>query len=239
MSLALAQTSTKNSAKNSTNTPAPAPAETDKPDLRGLATALSPLGTYYLLHNGFGVGLVASLALSSVVPGVRTVLSLFRDRNLNALATLMLVVNLLGIALSFATGDPRLMIAKDSVISSVIAVSILLSVAGRRPMMSAGLKPMITKGDPAKAAAWDRLTAGSAPFRRAESLFSLIWGAALLADCAARFVGAFTLPVATMIWLSTVILVAAIGAGIAFGSLASNPIEKMVAAEARAAAETA
>lgn len=214
-----------------------------KADLRGLAAVLTPLaldvavplGSYYLLHDGFGVSLVASLALSSVVPGVRTVLGLVRDRNLNALATLMLVVNILGIVLSFSTGDPRLMIAKDSVISSVIAIAILVSVAARRPMMSAGLKPMITKGDPAKVRAWDRLTVESAAFRRAEALFSAIWGGALLADCAVRFVGAFTLPVATMVWLSTVILLGAIGVASMVGSVASRPIEKMVKAEAAAA----
>src|SRR6202012_5216713 len=95
-----------------------------------------PVGSYYLLRDGLGLSLWLSLALSSVVPAIRSVAGILAERRLNVLALLMLAVNLAGIAVSFATGDPRLMIAKDSVISSVIAIAILLSVAARRPLMS-------------------------------------------------------------------------------------------------------
>ncbi|HEX7269733.1 MAG TPA: VC0807 family protein, partial [Streptosporangiaceae bacterium] len=120
----------------------------------GLATALRPLlidvgvpvGSYYLLHNALGVSLWLSLALSSIGPAVRAIVGLAARRELNLLAVLMLAVNLAGIAVSLLTGDPRAMIAKDSVISSVIAFGILISAALRHPLMSAGLKPFITKG---------------------------------------------------------------------------------------------
>jgi hypothetical protein len=61
-----------------------------------------------------------------------------------------------------------------------------------------------------RTAAWDRLAASSARFRRFEALFSLIWGLALLADCAARLIGACTLPVSTMVWLGTVLILGTI-----------------------------
>jgi hypothetical protein len=63
-------------------------------------------------------------------------------------------------------------------------------------------------------------------------LFSAIWGCALLADCAARLAGACTLPVATMAWLSTVMVLAAVGVGIVAGSVAARPIQKMIDAAA-------
>ena len=78
-----------------------------------------------------------SLALSSVGPGGPVGGGLAGERKLNVLAMLMLAVNLAGIAVSFLTGDPRAMIAKDSLISSVIAFAILGSVIARRPLMSA------------------------------------------------------------------------------------------------------
>jgi hypothetical protein len=40
--------------------------------------------------------------------------------------------------------------------------------------------------------------------------FSTIWGLALQAGCAARLVGAYTLPVTTMVWLDTVFAIGAI-----------------------------
>ena len=122
-----------------------------------------PVGSYYLLHAGLGLSLWLSLALSSVVPAVRSVTGLVARRELNVLALLMLFVNVAGIVVSFATGDPRLMIAKDSVISSVIAIAILASVAARRPLMTAGLKPFLTRGTAERTAAWDRLAAGCGP----------------------------------------------------------------------------
>jgi hypothetical protein len=205
----------------------------------GLATALRPLvidvgvpvGAYYLLHGAFGLSVWLSLALSSVGPAVRALAGIAAERKLNVLAAGMLAVNLAGIVVSFLTGDPRAMIAKDSLVSSVIAFAILASVAARRPLMSAGLRPFMTKGSPQRAAAWDRLSAGCARFRRLELLFSAIWGFALLADCIARLVGAYTLPVATMVWLSTVMVLGAVGLGIVAGGPAARSIEKMVDAE--------
>ena len=146
----------------------------------------------------------------------------------------MLAVNLAGIVVSFLTGDPRAMIAKDSLVSSVIAVAILASVAMRRPLMSAGLKPFMTKGKPERTAAWDRLATTSGRFRRLELVFSTIWGLALLADCAARLAGAYTLPVTTMVWLGTVFTLGAIGLAIVIGGVAAGPIQKMIDAETEA-----
>ena len=193
-----------------------------------------PLGSYYLLHDAFGLSLWLSLALSSVGPAVRSVASLVGERKLNVLAALMLAVNVAGIVVSFLTGDPRAMIAKDSVISSVIAFAILGSVIARRPLMSAGLRPFMTQGTPERSAVWDRLAADSARFRRFELLYSTIWGVALLADCAARLVGAYTLPVTTMVWMSTVLTLSAVGVGVMVGgAVAAMPILRMIETEVR------
>jgi hypothetical protein len=201
--------------------------------LRPLAIDVGiPLGSYYLLHGAFGLSVWLSLALSSVGPAIRAIASIAISRKPNVLAMLMLAVNLAGITVSFLTGDPRGMIAKDSLISSVIAIAILASVVMRRPLMSEGLKPYLTRGEPERTAAWDRLSACSRRFRRLEMLFSAIWGLLLLAECIARLVGAYTLPVTMMVWLSTVLTLGAIGLGIMLGGAAAGPIEKMIRAEA-------
>jgi intracellular septation protein A len=198
--------------------------------LRPLAVDVAvPVGLYYVLRDGFGVSLVLSLAASSVLPAIRSAAGFARERRLNALAALMLAVSVAGLAISFAAGNPRWMIAKDSVVSSVIAVAMLVSAGAGRPLMSAGLKPFLTKGLAGRTAAWDRLTAGSARFRRLERIYTAIWGSALLADCVARVIGAAVLPVGTMVWLSTVMIVAAIGlAVVVSGGVAAAPLEAML-----------
>jgi hypothetical protein len=209
---------------------------------RDLAAALRPLlidvgipvGVYYLLRNAFGVSLWLSLALSSIGPAVRAIAGLVAERKLNLLAALMLAVNLVGIVVSFLAGDPRAMIAKDSIVSSVIAFAILGSVVLRRPLMSAGLKPFMTRGEPQRTAAWDRLSAASPRFRRLELLFSTTWGLVVLAECVARLAGAYTLPVPTMVWLGTVMTLGAIAVAIVAGGATAGPIQKMIDAEAAA-----
>ena len=66
-------------------------------------------------------------------------------------------------------------------------------------------------------------------------MFSTIWGVALLAECAARLVGAYTLAVTTMVWLGTVFTMSAIGLAILIGGVAAGPLQKMLDAETRRA----
>ncbi|MGV9760754.1 VC0807 family protein [Streptomyces tricolor] len=198
-----------------------------------------PLGSYYLLKEALGLSTFAALAWSSVVPAVRTVWGLVRERRANALAALILVVNVVSLVLSFVSGDPRLMLAKDSGVSSTVALGILLSVRLGKPMMTEGMKPFLVKGDAGREAAWQRLmsgqAAGSAAFRRRERLFSVVWGLVLLAECVVRVVGAYTVPVDTMVWLGSVVLVVAMVIGfVVGGALAAGPMEEMLTAEAAA-----
>jgi hypothetical protein len=198
-----------------------------------------PLGSYYLFKGAFGMSTFVALAWSSVVPAGRTLWSAVRERTLNGLAGLILVVNVVGLVLSFVSGDPRLMLAKDSGVSSTVGIGILVSVALGRPMMTAGLKPFLVKGDAVKEAAWERLESGvataSADFRRRERAFSIVWGVVLLAECVLRVVGAYTVPVDTMVWLGSVVMVVAIGMGIVVGgALGAGPMEAMLRAEVKA-----
>lgn len=207
--------------------------------LRPLALDVAaPLVGYYLLHSACGLSEFAALAWSSAFPAARTVLGLLSERRLNLWAALMLTVNLAGLALTFVTGDARLMIAKDGGLSGTVALAILASAVIGRPVMTPMLMPFVTKGRRDLAASWQRLVegraAGSRAFRRHERLFSGIWGTALLAECVARVVGAFTLPVSTMAWLSTVFLIGAIVAGSLLGQTAVEPIERLVRDEAEA-----
>jgi len=193
-----------------------------------------PVGSYYLFKDAFGMSTFAALAWSSAVPAVRTVMGVVKERTVNAFAALILFVNLVGLLLSFVAGDPRLMLAKDSGVSSAIGIGILVSVAMGKPMMTAGMKPWLVKGIAAREAAWVRLQSGSPAFRRAERLFSVVWGVVLLAECVVRVVGAYTLPVDTMVWLGSVILIVAMVLGfVVSGAVAAGPMAQMLIAEVK------
>ncbi|MDX2548819.1 VC0807 family protein [Streptomyces sp. WI04-05B] len=191
-----------------------------------------PVGSYYVFRNGLGMSAVAALGWSSAVPAVRTGWSVVRRRTVNAMAALILVVNVAGVLLSFVAGDARLMLVKDSGISSVIGIGVLVSVRLGRPMMTEGMKPFLLRGDAERAAAWERLVSGSARFRRAERTFSVVWGVVLLGECVARIVGVYVLSVDTMVWLGTVVMVGAMLLGVLVGgALAVEPMKVMLRAE--------
>lgn len=196
-----------------------------------------PIGAYYLLRNGLGMSTLTALGLSSVVPAVRTGWSLVKERTVNGLAALILVVNVVGLLLSFVAGDPRLMLAKDSGVSSVIGIGVLVSVAMGKPLMTAGMKPWLVKGLAEREAAWARLMAKSVDFRRAERRFSVVWGVVLLAECVLRVVGAYTLPVDTMVWLGSMVMVVSMAvAFLVSGALGAGPMAHMLIAETKAGA---
>ncbi|MGY1500048.1 VC0807 family protein [Streptomyces sp. QTS52] len=188
-----------------------------------------PVGSYYVFRNGFGMSAVAALGWSSAVPAVRTGWSVVRGRAVNAMAVLILVVNVVGVLLSFVAGDARLMLLKDSGVSSVIGIGVLVSVRLGRPMMTEGMKPFLVRGDAERAAAWERLVSRSMRFRRAERTFSVVWGVALLGECVARIVGVYVLPVDTMVWLGTLVMVGAmVVAVLVGGALAVDPMKGML-----------
>ncbi|MFG2555231.1 VC0807 family protein [Streptomyces sp. NPDC048581] len=199
-----------------------------------------PVGSYYLFKEAFGASTFAALALSSVVPAVRTVWCVVKERRVNALAGLILVVNAVSLLLSFVSGDPRLMLAKDSGVSSAIGLAVLVSVVVGRPMLTAGFKPFLVQGDPAREAAWERLVggsvAGAVAFVRAERVFSVVWGVVLLVECVVRVVGAYTVPVDTMVWLGSVILIGSMAvAFVVSRAVAAKPMARLLIAEVKAA----
>jgi hypothetical protein len=195
-----------------------------------------PLGSYYVMRDVIGLSLVASLALSSIVPAARSVAEFIRARRFEALAILMVTVNVATIIVNLITHDTRLMLLRDSVTSSIIGIGILISVWRGQPIMNAALMPWVTKGKADRVSAYERLTTGSHEFRRLQRRYSVIWGVALLTECTARAVGAMTLPVTTMVWLSTAILIGAIvGGAIIGGGAAGDPMEKMIDTDIRTA----
>lgn len=144
----------------------------------------------------------------------------------------MLLVNVAGIVTTFLTGDPRLMIAKDGLVSSAIGIGILFSALRGRPLMAVGLRPFLTGGKPAREAAWDRLWVESAQFRRYALRHSVIWGGALMLECVARVVGAYTLPLTTMVWLPTVFLIGAIGLASVVSGPCTERMKKLITEQA-------
>ncbi|MFB6773491.1 VC0807 family protein [Streptomyces sp. Tu 4128] len=197
-----------------------------------------PIGSYYLLKGVVGMSAVAALGWSTVVPVLRTGWGVLKQRDVNALPLLILLANIVGLLLSFETGDARLLLVKDSAVASLVGFVMLGSVLVGRPMMTGTLKPWLVKGDADREAAWVRLRRESRAFRRAERLFTGVWGAAFVGECALRIVGVYSFSVDTMVWLGTVVMIVTmLVAFVVSGALGAGPMTHMIGANVREAEE--
>lgn len=200
--------------------------------LRTLGVEIAvPLGVYYGLHS-LGASDFTALALAGVFPLARTLFQFAKNRTLNGLALVVLVTNVAGMLLTFVSGDARMMIAKDSIGSGITGLVILISAFTAQPIMTKALRPFLTHGDADHEAAWERLR-GNARFEAAVRRSSFVWGVGFMLESAARVVGAFTLPVSTMVWLSTVIFVGSFAVIMLISGASAKEAGAMVAAEAR------
>lgn len=190
-----------------------------------------PLGVYYGLHS-LGASDFTALALAGVFPLARTLFQFAKNRTLNGLALVVLVTNVAGMLLTFVSGDARMMIAKDSIGSGITGLVILISAFTAQPIMTKALRPFLTHGDADHEAAWERLR-GNARFEAAVRRSSFVWGVGFMLESAARVVGAFTLPVSTMVWLSTVIFIGSFAVIMLISGASAKEAGAMVAAEAR------
>ncbi|HKN98408.1 MAG TPA: VC0807 family protein [Pseudonocardiaceae bacterium] len=167
-----------------------------------------PLGSYYLLRH-FDVSIVTALAVSGLLPAIRVVWSVIRQRSADGLALAVLTLTVVSIPVAFLTGSPKLLLAKDSLGTGVLGVWLAVSVLLGRPAMSDGIRAFLARTE-GSAAAWERLAAGSAEFRRCLSAATLVWAVGFVVECLARIAVVVILPVGTAVWAVNIVPAVAI-----------------------------
>lgn len=150
---------------------------------------LTPLAVYGALQAA-GVSITSSLAGAAAVPLGRVVLGVVRRRRLSGLAVMVLGALGVAVALTLATGNPRLAIARDAVITVAVGVVFIGSVAMPRPLMFHLLRSF--RG-PDIETEWQRLPV----LRRDLRAMTAVIGGLCVLDAAVRVLIAYTLPIRT------------------------------------------
>ncbi|MBO0819582.1 MAG: hypothetical protein J2P26_01890 [Nocardiopsaceae bacterium] len=171
----------------------------------------APVVAYYALNLLGASALVAITGAAAVSVG-RTLYVAVRHRRFDGFAALIGVMFLIGLALTLATGDPRVAVAKDSVMTGVTGVAFLASCLAGRPMMFAMAKRMLPETRQAEV---DQRWRDDPMYRSRLVVLSLIWGVILFAEALARIALVCTLPVSAMVGLSHGLQFAAIGLALA------------------------
>jgi hypothetical protein len=170
-----------------------------------VVNAVAPIAVFYGLRAA-GIDQWTALMLGLVAPAAKAVHSVVTKRRIDMLAGLVMTVLLLGVALSFLTGSPRTLLARDGWITAVAGIWILLTLL-RTPYYLYALR-LFTGGTLREQinAAWRDTPA----FRRVVHVGTMIWGFALLLDAASTVVLAYTMPIDSVPLIGALKLVAVI-----------------------------
>ncbi|WP_328604535.1 hypothetical protein OG943_31420 [Amycolatopsis sp. NBC_00345] len=164
-----------------------------------------PGAGYYACHLAGADDRVA-LSVGGAVAAVLTIVEAVRNRRVEIVAAVMLGLFLFGLAATFLTGDPRILVLKDSVVTGAVAFAFIGTTLADRPLLFLIGRRFETAGDPAAVAAFEDRYATDAPTRRRFTVLSYAWGLGLLLEAAVRTVLCFTLPIDEMVALSPVLL---------------------------------
>lgn len=142
-----------------------------------------PLVTYSMVRSA-GRGTVPALLLSGIFPALGVLLGFARHRRVDAVGVLVLAGVAVGTILGLVSGDERLILAEGSVPTAIFGLACLGSLWASRPLIFRFALEFIGADTPRGrdfAARWQY-----AGFRRAFRRLTLVWGAAYLAEAAAR-----------------------------------------------------
>jgi hypothetical protein len=168
-----------------------------------------PIGSYYLLKQ-FGANDFVALTAGGVVSGGIAAFGVLRSRKLDPVAAFMLGLFALGLIAAVITGDPRAVLAKDSLTTFVAGVAFLGSTLAAKPLLYHFAARAMGEGTERRRGfdtAYATVPAMRAKFRNA----SILWGVGFIAEAAVRLVLVYSLPVSVMVVGSTVLMVATMG----------------------------
>ncbi|WP_143517437.1 VC0807 family protein [Pseudonocardia sp. MH-G8] len=170
-----------------------------------MVNAVAPIAVFYGLRAA-GVDQWPALMLGLVAPAAKAVHSVVTKRRIDMLAGLVVTVLLLSVALSFLTGSPRTLLARDGWITAMAGIWILLTLL-RTPYYLSALQ-LFTSGSLREQinAAWRDTPA----FRRVVRVGTMTWGFALLLDAATTVILAYTMPIDSVPLIGALKLVAVI-----------------------------
>lgn len=163
----------------------------------------APLGLYYGLR-GVGVHVLLALVAGAVPPLARYVYLFAKYRRIDALGVFIVSVILLSTVVSFITGDPRLLLAKEAWMTAIAGVWILGTLVTKHPFIYRIAVPFMPG---AMIARLEHLWATSPKTRRVLRVMTWVWGIGFLIDSVARVVVAYSLDLDTVPVVNTILIV--------------------------------
>lgn len=126
--------------------------------LTALLSVAAPIVVYDVATEQ-GVGEVPALLLGAIGPLLELAITAVWRRRLDEFSTVVLIFLALGVVTSLFLDDPRLLLLKESAITGLFGIVLLVTVPTHRPLMFLFGRRFATGGDPARVAWWNGLWA--------------------------------------------------------------------------------
>lgn len=135
-----------------------------------------------------------ALLLSGIFPVLNNIRSLVRSRTLDIIGIVILVGIVVGAASAFVTGDPKLLLIRESFVTAALALVCLASLLWPRPLLFFIGRDFAAGHDPAHVAEFNAMWARPGA-RRVFRVMTIVWGLGWLAEFALKIVLVLTLTI--------------------------------------------
>jgi hypothetical protein len=157
----------------------------------------TPVGTFYTLHFLGATDWVALLT-ATFAAGARLLFSAVRHRKWSMFSTMMLIAFGTSLSLAFVNQDPRFLVLKGCLTTSVCGLAYLVSVAVGHPLSVPGAQAFFP--DRAEQIAFEYKNIPYA--RRCHRVVSLVWGFGLIGEGLVQMPVIFSLPIEIAVGIS-------------------------------------
>jgi hypothetical protein len=180
--------------------------------LASIGWDIGPAVLTYYGARALGLSEYVALLAGTLASAGRVIWVAARDRRVDGFAGFLLVLFGLGLALSFLTGDPRFVLAKDSVTTTVAGLAFLGSCLVGRPLCYLAARRMARPVDGAApghvAHRYAEQSGATDPARdRRWYVLSIGWGVGLLAEAALRLPLVYLVPLDVAVGTSKAMMV--------------------------------
>lgn len=164
-----------------------------------------------MLHAG-GLSNLLALACGAGLSALIVVADMAWHRRVNALALIVLLTLVLAVIVSLISGNARVTLARDCVITGGLGLVFLGSLTRRRPLVFHLLAPLVAVREPGGRPAFDHRFDHSPELRSALRVTTAVWGVVLLGDAALRLLAVVLLSVtaaataATALTITTMVI---------------------------------
>lgn len=172
-----------------------------------------PLVVYEVLRSHMSS--FAALSIATIIPLLDNLVSLIKRRRLDVFAVFMLISFVLGMVMVSIGGSERLLLIRESFVTSIMGLIFLVSLFFPRPLIFYFAMRFTVGNDPQKTT--DFSNNWKYPyFRFVLRLITIVWGVALLGEAIVRTLLVYQLSVAQFLAVSNFVMYGFIGAAILF-----------------------